>query len=49
MNDGYGLDKHYFHFRNRLHFGRAWYKDIGKINLMPLSSRLLYSFKVYEK
>lgn len=45
MNDRYGLDKHYFHFRNRLHFGRAWYKDLGKINLMPLSSRLLYSLK----
>lgn len=49
MDDRYGLDKHYFNFRNRLHFGRAWYKDIGKTTLMPLNSRLLYSLKIIDE
>ncbi|WP_299008276.1 hypothetical protein [uncultured Shewanella sp.] len=48
MNDSYGLDKHYFNFRNRHHFGRTWYKDIGKTTLTPLSSRLLYSLKIND-
>lgn len=43
IDDPEALDKHYFNFRNRFHFGRGWYRDIGKSLISPLSSRTLYS------
>ncbi len=37
------LDAHHRHFRNRFHFGRAWYNGIDRVKLTPLTSATLAS------